>query len=40
VKIRLQVMGELRGAVSKGAFEIVQELGFEGCGIVFVRLLI
>jgi solute carrier family 25 (mitochondrial aspartate/glutamate transporter), member 12/13 len=30
VKIRLQVMGELRGAVSKGSFEIVQELGMEG----------
>jgi solute carrier family 25 aspartate/glutamate transporter 12/13 len=30
VKIRLQVMGELKGVVSKGAFEIVQELGFEG----------
>lgn len=30
VKIRLQVMGEVRGTVSKGAFQIVQELGLEG----------
>ncbi len=30
VKIRLQVMGEVKGAIGKGAFAIVQELGFEG----------